>query len=101
MRWVRCFATRTESNEANQHEGRCDDAWRIIDWRAMLSAEAIQYIRSMTPDEKWRNMFAAIESAWKRISSLPAVEQEKLIAYIRKRHELSNRLMIERIRKFG
>ncbi len=46
-------------------------------------------------------MFDAIEAAWKHLSSLPPEEMEKRIAYLRKRHALSNRLMLERMLKHG
>jgi hypothetical protein len=67
----------------------------------MLSKATIEHNRRLTPDEKWRAMFDAIEAAWQHLSSLPAEEMEKRIAYLRKRHDLSNRLMMERMLKHG
>ena len=67
----------------------------------MLSKTTIEHIRKLPPDLKWRAMFDAIEAAWKHMSSLPPEETARRIEYLRKRHDLSNRLMLERMRKFG
>ena len=67
----------------------------------MRSKTTIEHNRRLTPDEKWRAMFDAIEAAWKHLSSLAPEEMEKRIAYLRKRHDLSNRLMLEKMLKHG
>ena len=67
----------------------------------MLSKKTIEHTRKLSADEKWRAMFDAIEAAWRHLKSLPPEECEKRIAYLRKRHELSNRLMLERIYELG
>ena len=67
----------------------------------MLSKATIEHARRMSPDDKWKAMFEAIETAWKHLSSLPPEEMDRRIAYLRRRHDLSNRLMLERMRKLG
>ena len=67
----------------------------------MLSKTTIEHTRRLSPDAKWRAMFDAIEAAWKHMTSLPPQEMERRIEYLRKRHDFSNRLMLERLKKLG
>jgi hypothetical protein len=67
----------------------------------MLSQTTIEHTRKLSPDVKWRTMFDAIDAAWKHMSSLPREEAERRIEYLRKRHDASNRRMLDRMRELG
>jgi hypothetical protein len=66
----------------------------------MLSKTTIEHIRKLSPDRKWRAMFDAIDAAWRHMSSLSPEETERRIEHLRKRHDLSNRRRLERMRKY-
>jgi hypothetical protein len=68
---------------------------------AMLSEAKIEAYRRMTPEERWREVDELMTLAWRALLELPEEERQRRLAIIREEHEISDRILLERLRELG
>ena len=66
---------------------------------AMLSPERIQAYRSMSPEERWREVEELMTLAWRTLRALPREQRERRLALIRAEHEASDAVLLARSRE--
>jgi len=64
----------------------------------MLSKSRIEAYRRMSPEERWREVEELMTLAWRSLTELSDSEYERRLQVIREQHELSDRIMLDRLR---
>jgi hypothetical protein len=67
----------------------------------MLSDAKLEAYRRMTPEERWVEVEELMTLAWRSLLELPEEERLHRLAVIREEHEISDRIVLERLRLFG
>lgn len=55
----------------------------------------------MTPEERWREVEELMTLAWRSLLELPEEERQRRLAIIREEHEVSDRIVLEHLRRLG
>jgi vacuolar-type H+-ATPase subunit B/Vma2 len=66
----------------------------------MLSEEQIEAYRKMTVEERWREVEALMDLAWRYLKELPHEELERRLAYDRQQHDEADARVLEHLRRF-
>jgi hypothetical protein len=67
----------------------------------VLSRERLERYRQMTPSERWREVEALMDEAWRALQALPPGERERRLALIRAQHDESDRIVHEHLLRHG
>ncbi len=64
----------------------------------MLSNSKIEAYRRMSPGERWREVEELMSLAWRTLQALPDDELQRRVQVIRNEHDLSDAIILERLR---
>lgn len=65
----------------------------------MLSREQVEAYRAMSPEERWREVEALMDLAWRTLQQLPDEEVARRLALDRKWHDEGDEIMLEHLRR--
>lgn len=67
----------------------------------VLGPERLARYRQMTPAQRWAEVEALMDDAWRALQALPANERERRLALVRAQHDAGNRIVQEHLTRYA